>query len=61
MSEPKLEKNSSFREWQWVSVEQEVAFLSEKYKKAYGKKSKKHWKKPENLIFQQKQYELACK
>ena len=43
MSEPKLQRNSSLREWQWVHLEQEVAFLSGKYIKADGKQKQK-WK-----------------
>ena len=43
LSEPKLERNLSLREWQWVYLKQESAFLSERYKKAHGKK-------PGNLI-----------
>ena len=37
-------------------VEQETTFLIGKYKKVYGKQkqSKKHWKKPENLMIKQK-------
>ena len=60
MSEPKLERNSSLRKWQWVYLEQEAAFLTGKYKKVHGnkKQSKKHWKKPGNLMIKQK-YELA--
>ena len=43
-------------------LEQEAAFQGGKYKKARGKKkqSKKHWKKPENLVIKQK-YKLAEK
>ena len=36
LSKPELERNSSLREWQQVYLEQEVAFLSGKYKKARG-------------------------
>ena len=43
MSEPKLLRNSSLREWQWVYLEQEAAFLSGKYIKADGKQKPK-WK-----------------
>ena len=52
MPEPKLERNSNLQEWQWVYLEQEAAFLSEKYKKVRDKQksNKKHWKKPENRI-----------
>ena len=32
-SEPKLERNSSLREWKWVYLDQDAAFLSGKYKK----------------------------
>ena len=40
-------------------LEQETAFLRRKYKKRRGEggdkeQSKKHWKKPENLIIKQK-------
>ena len=31
LSEHKLERNSSLREWQWTYLEQESAFLSGKY------------------------------
>ena len=40
LSEPKLERNSNLREWQCVYLQQEVAFLSEKYKKEHGKQKK---------------------
>ena len=43
MSEPKLQRNSSLWEWQWVHLEPEVAFLSGKYIKADGKQKQK-WK-----------------
>ena len=36
LSEPKLERNSSLRKWKWVYLEQEVAFLTGKYKKMHG-------------------------
>ena len=52
-SEPKLERNSSLREWQKVYLEQDAVFLSEEYKKARGEQKEKG-KKPANLIIIQK-------
>ena len=40
LSKPKLERNSSLREWQWVYLEQEAALLSEKYKNTKETKNK---------------------
>ena len=40
-SRPKLERNSSLQEWQWVYLEQEAAFLNWKYKKAHEKQKTK--------------------
>ena len=51
MSEPKLQRNSSLQEWQWVYLEQEVAFLSGMGNK---KRGEKHLKELENLINKQK-------
>ena len=52
-SEPKLERNSSLREWQKVYLEQDAVFLSEKYKKA-SEEQKAKGKKLANLIMKQK-------
>ena len=56
LSEPKLEKKSSLREWHWVYLEQEAAFLSGKYKKDVGTKNKvkNTGKKPANRIIKPK-------
>ena len=41
LSEPKLERYSSLREWQWVYLEQEAVFVIEKCEKAHRKQKAK--------------------